>query len=255
MFALLFSPNLRSDRLLPLIAAVFLLQTYACAHSGFPDAKIHGDIAAGYYAVSDVYRYIADVNVWFDFGASNGAAFFFNGGIQTLIKGASDERFQPDRYRGTLEPGVKWAKGENVYSLFVKHQSFHDIDKYDGIDESYEIVGIRYARASLWNFNVSAGKYIYRQDVDYDWDFTASVDSGRANVCPGRRLYGAASAHYVTSDGSLTSRDGFLDYMAEFGYETRLNVRYFVAYQVVHDIDRFAGRIEKGLLFGVRYKW
>jgi hypothetical protein len=236
------------------IGLIVVLRMSAFAEPGVPESKIHGDISAGYYSISNVYKYAADLNVWFDFGAWNPAKFYFSGGVLTLIKSDKAEGFQPDRYRGTLELGARTQRGKNNLSLFLKHQSFHDIDRFDGITESYEILGLKYSVANPWNPTISAGNYVHKLDVDYQWDLRASVDNGCVGICSGKPIYGAASVHYVTESG-VTGRDNFVDYTAEIGLETHYSVRYFLQYQNIHDIDSFNGRTEHGLVVGARYKW
>jgi hypothetical protein len=250
------TPSLLTRALPAFIVIGLIVSARMCAFAqpGVPETKIHGELVAGAYPISDVYKYAADLNVWFDFGAWNPAKFYFNGGILTLIKANSNKGFQPDRYRGTLELGARLPEGKKSYSLFLKHQSFHDIDRFDGITESYEILGLKYSLANPWNLTVSAGNYVHKEDVDYQWDFGASVDNGCVAVCSGKPLYGAASAHYVTESG-ITGRDHFLDYSAEIGVETHAGVRYFMSYRQVHDINQFNGETDHGLLVGVRYKW
>ena len=236
-------------------AAILLLPALVSAQPGVPGSPIHGEVVAGYYPVSDVYRYAADVNVWFDYGSHKATKFYFRGGILTLIKASPEKDFQPDRYRGTLEPGARWVHGDHECDFFIKHHSYHDIDRFDGINESYEVYGLRYTKATTWNPTIAAGKYCNTQDLDYDWDFFASVDNGCIGVCNRKPLYAAASLHLVTEKGDVPGRKDFLDYSAEVGIETHAQVRYFVSYRQVHDIDRYAGTTDHGLLAGVRYTW
>ena len=243
------------SRCLIFAAIIVSAQTLAVAQPGVDGSPLHGEALVGYYPVTNVYRYAADINVWFDFGNYNKSRFFFNGGVLTLIKSNSDKGFQPDRYRGTVEAGVKLPRGQNTYALFVKHQSLHDIDRFDGLTESYEILGLRYYANNPWNLTVSAGNYIHKEDVDYGWDYALSVDDGCIGMCGKRKVYAAGELHYVTEDGSVPGRDNFLDYRAEIGLESSESVRYFLSYQNTHDIDRFAGRTEHGLVVGVRYAW
>ncbi|MDO8586676.1 MAG: hypothetical protein Q7T82_06505 [Armatimonadota bacterium] len=245
----------RIPALLIVAAIAFATPAYVVAQPGVPGTRIHGDILAGYSPVNNVYDYTADFNVRFDFGSYNAAKLYFDGGVLTLIKKTSEKSFQADRYRGTLEPGIRLPHGKNSYALFVKHQSFHDIDRFDGLTESYEILGLRYYLNNPWNPAVSAGNYVHRNDVDYDWDFALSVDNGCIGFCGSKKLYGAASLHYVTEEGALSDRNHFLDYSAEIGLESTDSVRYFLSYRQIHDIDGFDGHTEHGLLVGARYKW
>ncbi|MDO8682303.1 MAG: hypothetical protein Q7N50_02315 [Armatimonadota bacterium] len=241
--------------ILALFARGVLAQSEAIPQPTLFGTHVHGDIMAGYYAQSDVYDYLADINIWFDYGSAKGAKLYFYGGILTLIKSTDEESFEPDRYRGTLEPGIRLQRGNSSYEFFIKHQSFHDIDRFDDLDETYEIYGLRYRKAGPWNYTLSAGKYENKDDVDYDWDYYASLDNACIRVCNGKPIYTALSLHGVTEDGSLANRDDFLDYSLEVGLQSSLGIRYFANYRQTHDIDRFNGATDHGIILGVRYAW
>ena len=113
---------------------ILIMAAPLSAAPGVGSPKIHGDASAGYYATSEVYRYAADVNLNFDFGAYKDVKFAFDCGIRTLIKADAGTSFQPDRYRGTLEPSARLKRGKDTYEFFIKHQSFHDIDRFDGLE-------------------------------------------------------------------------------------------------------------------------
>jgi hypothetical protein len=230
------------------------LSAYADTKASAPETKVHGDLLLGYYPVSDVYKYVADVNVHFNYGSYKESNIYFGGGILTLIKKTDLKSFQPDRYRGTLETGIQRSRGKQALSLYVKHQSFHDIDRFDGITESYEMLGVRYAQNSPWNPTFSLASYVHKIDVDYKWDFSASVDNGCLGVCRGKSIYGAASIHYVGENGQI-NRDNFFDYNAEVGFQSQASIRYFLAYRQTHDIDRFNGTTDHAVLVGMRYGW
>lgn len=243
-----------------LFGIIMLMSTdvYAVQDDLKPPKALHGDIMIGFAPVKTVHTFTIDVNLHFDYGNWESAKFFFNGGILTLVKsGTGTDGFQPDRYRGTLETGARWEKPNGDLEVFVKHHSYQDIDHFDQIKESYEILGVRY-KSSLpgpVNTMVSLGKYTNLGDLDYSWDFAASADTSLAECPRKNRIYYAADIHVVTENGESSTRNGFIDYGLEAGIQNRESVRYFVAYRLIHDIDRFNGETEKAFQIGTRYRW
>lgn len=215
----------------------------------------HGTIETDWLASSDAYRYSADLNVSFDFGGWKGAHFNVGGGILTLIKHTNEHSFQPDKYRGTIEPSIYWPRGNNVLILSVRHQSFHTIDRPRDDRESYELYNVGYQRRGDPNFRLTAGKYEHRIDNHYDWDFLAQVDTACLGGCGIGKFYASGIAHYVTESGNPTGRSNFFDYSLEGGIQTVEGIRYFTSYRQIHDIDRVNGITDNELLFGLRFMW
>jgi hypothetical protein len=239
--------------LLPVL--LLISQSAVPAQTPSNGSRVRGNLSFGYYASSDVYRYAADVNAWLNYGWYNDARFYFRGGILTQIKGGDGESFQPDRFRGTLETGAALSRGRSNYTFFIRHRSYHDIDRYDGLDESYEIYGVQYCRKDLCNLTFSAGAYQNTRDVDYDWDFLISFSEPVVGHIKGRPVYISGDIHRITEDGSLPDRDGFWNYSAEVGLESPVGVKYFVSYRKVNDVDRFDGVTDRQILTGIRYQW
>lgn len=212
----------------------------------------HGEIEVGWYAAGDVYKYIADVNIGFNFGSWKDATFSFEGGILTLIKTTPDDSFQPDRYRGTLQPSVSWERENNTYLFAIKHQSFHTIDRPPPLEESYELYLVGYERTGPPNLVLTVGRYLHAIDVDYKWDIFAQLDTACIGTCRYGRVYTTLAGHYVKEDGS---RGSFLDYNLEVGVQSPSGVRYFGAIRQIHDIDQFGGTTDNQLAVGVKYLW
>ncbi|HOP80617.1 MAG TPA: hypothetical protein PLZ21_08655 [Armatimonadota bacterium] len=217
--------------------------------------RTHGSVEFGWYASSDVYKYIADLNTVFTFGSWGDAKFSFRGGILTLIKSTDEDSFQPDRYRGTLEPGIYWETDKNIWAFSIRHQSFHTIDRAPPFDESYELYNISYQRLGSPNILLSVGKYLNTNDVDYEWDYFAQIDTGCIGVCRYGDIYFSALGHYVDEGTELSTRSSFFDYNLEVGIQTKNNVRYFTAYRLIHDVDQFDGVTDNQWLIGVKYIW
>lgn len=215
----------------------------------------HGNVELGWYASSDVYKYLADINVSFDFGAWHDAHFNFGGGILTLVKSTSEDGFQPDRYRGTIEPSIYLPKGNNVYIFSVRHQSFHAIDRPRETKESYELYNVAYQRPRPPNLRLAVGKYAHRTGVDYSWDVLGQIDNACLGHCSTGRIYGSATGRFVKANGSLSDRDSFLDYSLEAGIQTKSGIRYFASYRRIHDIDGFSGATDNGVILGMKFLW
>ncbi|MEN6521929.1 MAG: hypothetical protein ABFD46_12365 [Armatimonadota bacterium] len=218
-------------------------------------SESHGDVELGWYASSDEYKYIADVNLAFDFGSWKDARFNFRGGILTLVKTTDDDNFQPDRYRGTLEPAVYLMRSNRVYSFSIRHQSFHTIDREPVFEESYELYNVSYQLRGQPNLTFAVGKYMNTADVDYNWDLFAEIDTSCIGSCRYGRFYTDLIGHYVDEDGDLSSRSSFFDYNIEAGIQTEAGVRYFTAYRVIHDINQFDGITDHQWVFGLKYIW
>lgn len=243
-----------------IILLILLVSTPAIAQFRAPVpysilTKSHGNVEAGWYASSEIYKYLADLNVAFDFGSWHDARFNFRGGILTYIKTTDEDSFQPDRYRGTIEPAVYLQRNDNVYSFSIRHQSFHAIDRVPTFDESYELYNLTYQKTGLPNFTVSLGKYLNTNEVDYNWDLFAEIDTGCVGGCRYGKFYGTITGHFVDEDEDLSTRSSFFDYNLEAGIQTSLGVKYFTAYRVIHDIDQFDGTMDRQWVFGMKYIW
>jgi hypothetical protein len=221
-----------------------------------PFSRIQGYVETGWYASSEVYKYVADVNLSFDFGSWNQARFNFYGGILTLIDSNSVEGFQPDRYRGTLQPSAYIRNGLSVYSFAVRHQSYHNIDQPLGdAQESYELYNLGYQWLGRPYIAFFTGKYLNRSNVDYDWDFFLNVSTACIGRCRYSPFYVAGTGHFVIENGSLYSRSSFFDYELEAGYQNRSGVRYFTSYRLIHDVDKPNGITDHQWIFGIKYIW
>ncbi|MBI2844381.1 MAG: hypothetical protein HYX78_13365 [Armatimonadetes bacterium] len=245
-------------RLMFLLVALAACPVRAQLRSPVPHSSpgaTHGSVEAGWYASSDIYKYLVDLNVSFNFGSWGDAKFNMGGGILTLVKDTSRDSFQPDRYRGTIEPAVYLKQGANVYLFSIRHQSFHTIDRPPPLDESYELYNLAYQRIGDPNILLSVGRYLNRDDVDYEWDLFAQVDTACIGMCRYGPIYVSGTGHYVDEDESLSERSSFFDYSLEIGVQTHTGVRYFAAVRQIHDIDQFGGITDDQVVLGVKYLW
>lgn len=206
---------------------------------------------------SGLYRYYADVFASFDFGSYRDSKFFVGGGVLTWILEDGGANFQPDRYRGTIELGAYQPRGSSTLTAYIKHQSFHVIDRENPAPgtESYEIYALGYGWRGRPNFFISIGKYANIRHVDYEWEFLLTADTSCPDICNDRRFYGAFDLHYVLIDKALFDKDDFLDYSIEAGYQLVSGLKYFLAYRQIHDLDRVGGTIDRHWVAGVKYRW
>lgn len=221
----------------------------------------HGGVALGVSPTNEVYRYVADINVSFDFGSWHKYKFNFGGGILTLIRSgcADGNDFQPDRFRGTVEPAIYLPSDHSAYIFSIRHQSYHSIDRTQdpvGGKESYELYNLAYQTAGSPNLRFSIGKYANVQHCDYSWDFLAQADTVCLGYCRAGKFYISGTVQFVTETGENESnRDNFFDYSLEVGIEAKSAIRYYLAYNQIHDIDKFDGKTEIGPLVGVKIYW
>lgn len=244
-----------------IVLLLFSIVPASAQLSGPPNYKltpgIHGDIQAGWFITSDIYRYVADINFNFNYGSWGNIHFNFDGGILTLIKSSNQEGFQPDRYRGTLEPSMFYKHNHNIYSFAIKHQSFHTIDRApddDGEDMSYELYSLAYQYQARANYTFSAGRYLNESVSDYEWDLYLDVNNAYIGFGRFAPIYYDVTGHYVTEPGN-SERGSFFDYNLEFGYQSRQGARYFLAYRQIHDINQFNGVTDHELDLGIGLIW
>jgi hypothetical protein len=216
---------------------------------------MHGEVETSWYGSSEVYKYLADINLDFDFGSWNNVRFNFAGGILTYIKSSHQKNFQPDRFRGTLQPSAYITRGAKTYVFAIRHQSFHVIDRVSPSVESYEIYRLGYIRQGRTSFGLYAGNYLHRDGVDYDWDFQAEATNACLGSCRYGTFYYDGLVHYVIENGSLPNRSSFFDYGLEGGVQTKYGIRYFLAYRQIHDVNQFNGVTDHQFVVGMKYLW
>jgi len=213
---------------------------------------VHGTAFIGILPGSDVFDTAGSLGVTFDVGQLGAGGLYLFTDIFTWIDNAGLD-FEPMRVIYTLEAGCSPPRGEGRYSFFIKHQSFHDIDTFDDIDESYELYGARYRFGGSPQWYVRAGKYLNRSTVDYDWDLAASVTYDLRPIRE-RPTYAHAWVHHVFEEGDV-GRDEFTDYAVELEVRLHSGLIPFLRYELLHDIDRFNGASDHHLMLGTRYRW
>lgn len=202
---------------------------------------------------SELYDSAGHLGATFPIGRSGDGRFYFFGDLHTWVKNPTITDFNPRRIAYTLEPGYYRTSGRNEYRFFIKHQSFHDVDFGDELDESYELYGLAYRRTGSPEYYLRLGRYYNTVDVDYEWDIAASVELG-VSASESRQNLLKFWVHHVTADGS-DSRSGFTDYAVEYEIAYRNGLTLFARYQFLHDLDRFDGTSDRHVMVGPRYVW
>ncbi len=198
-----------------------------------------------------VYDTAGSLGAMFKKATAAGECFYFFGDIFTWIKNKGTQ-FMPGRVIYTIEPGYITTRGKLRWRAFIKHQSFHEIDSFDQLNEMYELYGVSFQQLSESLWYVSVGKYLNRRIVDYRWDLATSV-TRKIGSLNENNLYGHIWLHYVTEHrGNAMHRDGFTDYAIESSVDFKNGLIGFLRYEVLHEIERFGGTTDSHFVLGVR---
>lgn len=172
----------------------------------------------------------------------------------------------------TIEPGVKFKGRLGDLSLIFHHECHHDVDRHDGMNEMFNVAGIRLESKEkniwkgkrdvewLWNFNemVSFGKYVGTTDVNYDYDAVGEVE---LNIMRHKKKvpYLKIGTHLVTQKSKNPSgKSHFINYIVEPGVKLRGPngvLSLFCQLWRKHNIDRCNGQTDNFALLGMRYEW
>ncbi|MHB0997915.1 MAG: hypothetical protein ACYC27_01610 [Armatimonadota bacterium] len=215
------------------------------------DSKGNGQAFFGTALSDDIYNTAGSLGATFRTGRIGPGKLYFFGDIFSWINTTHSE-FKPQRVIYTLEPGYFYVSEKSTYRFFIKHQSYHDVDFTDNIDESYELYGLSYKYSANPEYYLRIGKYMNRKDVDYNWDFAGYVRfylDDSTNVNPYLHLW----LHQVTESDNSTDRNGFTDYAIEAGYEWKSGLTIFARYELLNDLNRFNGNSDHHILFGPKY--
>lgn len=184
-----------------------------------------------------------------------------------------DFSFSPYDINYTIEPGVKFRGKFGDASFIFHHECHHDVDRHDGMNEMFNIVGIRLESREkdifkegkkdvtwLWNLDklASLGKYVGNTDVNYDWDVVCEAE---LNIVRHKKKvpYVRLVTHLVTQKSDNPSgRPYFVNYIIEPGVKFRGPNGIFSLFCQLwhkHDIDRCNGQTDDFVLLGMRYNW
>ena len=213
---------------------------------------VHSTAFFGAVAGSKVYDTAGSLGTTFQLGKQKSGRFYFFGDIFTWIKNMSGTSFEPKRITYTLETGYAIENEGNRTRIFIKHQSFHNVDFVDGPRESYELYGVSYQWLKKPDIYLSVGNYLNKKNVDYTWDLVASATIDLKSI-EGHDTYLHVWLHRVTESGNI--RDGFTDYAGELGVHLSPAVTAFGRYELLNDIDHFKGTADHHTMIGIRYQW
>jgi hypothetical protein len=213
---------------------------------------VHGTAFFGAVIGSDLYNSAGNLGATFHLGSWKPGILYFNGDVWTWIENGADNSFKPRRILYTLEPGYYRQKGNDAYRFFIKHQSYHNVDFFGGMNEAYELYGVSYRHLDKPKVYLELGTYQNKRIVDYSLDIAASLT---LDLPPwnDRATYLEIWGHHVTETGS--TRNGFTDYAAELGFAYRNGITLFGRYEYLHDINHFDGIADHHVLTGIRYRW
>jgi len=208
----------------------------------------HGETRIGYYIGSKVYRYQGEYSLTYNFGRLGQSVFYLFGDADVEALSNQDRNFQPDRLTGTFEIGARRV-GVPPLTLFLRHQSSHNIDRNDRRQGSWELLGAR------WNQNLgravmsfSAGKYVHRTINDYNWDLDAHATYPLGKLV-GRPWEIRGEIRQVIESGP---RQQFTDFWIEPDILISPHLRGFLGFGQIHDIDVFGGRTDISVMTGIR---
>jgi len=191
-----------------------------------------------------------------------GILYFF-GDIETIIEKSRQVGliFNPRKAHYTLEPGIRMAGRRFSLEVAWDHHSKHDEDRFDGLTERWNTLGLRFRGRSILDgvvvhHSFFAGKVVGlgRTDVDYQGEMTirCQISSlGRNSLSP----FVSAAFRLVFTDGSIASRRHFMDGLLEGGVRIKGDVGWIAFYIGVshfHDADRCGGQTETLGTIGVR---
>ncbi|MCL6520060.1 MAG: hypothetical protein K6T99_09510 [Armatimonadetes bacterium] len=207
----------------------------------------------GIISGSSLYDTAGSLGATFQKKMAKEGSYYFFADIFTWIENKGTE-FMPRRVIYTIEPGYTTLRGNARWRAFIKHQSFHDVDSFDNLNEAYELYGLSFQQLSEPMWYISVGKYLNRRIVDYRWDLATSVTREIGSLKK-NRIYGHVWLHYVSEhQGNILHRNDFTDYALETSVDFQNGLVGFLRYELLHDIERFAGTADNHLILGARFK-
>jgi hypothetical protein len=235
--------------------------------------EVEGEVLwAKYFNAAKHFNWNGQLGVNIDILRYKKAFLYVKANLETVLEEDVGTDFDPYDMNYMIEPGVRLENKIGSLSFIWHHVCQHDVDRFDGTTEKYNIGGIRLESKRkdsfenkenfewLWNFSelFSVGKYVQRTDNNYDWDVIgeAGVDILRyKKMAP----YLKANTHLVTQTADRPSgKKYFLNYTIEPGIKLRIpkgTLSLFCQIWHKHDIDRCDGKTDDFGLAGIRYEW
>lgn len=229
-------------------------------------------IWAKYLNAEQHFKWNGQLGVNIDLLRYKKAFLYIESNFETVTEHDVGTVFDPYDMNYMVESGVRLENKIGSLSFIWHHVSRHDVDRFDGTTEKYNIWGIRLASKEkdifkneegfewLWNFNelFSVGKYTQRTDNNYDWDVIGEVG---VDLLRYKKMapYLKTNLHLVTQTADRPSgKKYFVNYTIEPGIKFRFTKGILsLFYQIWHeyDIDRSNGQTDDFGLAGIRYEW
>ena len=212
--------------------------------------SIHGDSRIAYDLASKTYRYQGEYDFTYNIAAVAKSPVYFFADVDVEAISSETDGFAPDRLTGTFEGGVKDFCGMKPLSIYLRHQSPHDIDSSQLRQGSWEAVGARWTQKfSGTEVALSAGPYIRTIVSDYRWDFDAQANRKIGRI--GRQaFYLSGDLHHVTESGP---RGGYTDFWVQAETPLSEHLRIYLGAGQVHDIDVVYGKTDQPVQLGARF--
>jgi len=235
--------------------------------------EVEGEVLwAKYFNAEHHFKWNGQLGVKIDILRYKKTFLYVKGNLETVMEHDMGTDFDPYDMNYMIEPGVRLENRIGSLSFIWHHECHHDVDRFDGTTEKFNIGGIRLESKEkdifkneeglewLWNFNelFSIGKYAQRTDNNYDWDMITEVG---VDILRYQKMapYLKVNAHLVTQTAKRHSgKKYFVNYTIEPGIKFRFTkgiLSLFCQIWHKHDIDRCDGQTDDFGLFGIRYEW
>lgn len=237
---------------------LFLLSPAAAQMPGGPPipsdslqpGDVHGEVRIDYTLVSSLYRFQGQYGLTANVARIGSSPVYLFGNVDNEILSGKGKGFQPDRQTGTFEVGVRQVGHLKPLSVFIRHQSPHNIDRNDRRQGSWEMVGARWTqRVRGTKVTFSTGPYVHRIVARYQWDADLHTATPLGRIA-GRPLGLDGDLHEVFNQGPGGN-------LTELWLETNIQLTpHFQAYigaGHLRDIDVYNGRSDTPVVTGIKF--
>ena len=213
---------------------------------------LHWSARLGFSLLARAYRYQGDYGLTYNIAQVGPTMAYFFANVDVEALSDLQSSFRPDHLTGTFEVGGRRILGTTPVSLYLRHESPHDLDRADRKQGSWEQVGARVEhKLGRTHLTLSSGWFYHTVVDDYRWDVDlhASRAMGRVWGLPWDLQ---ADLHQMQEDGT---RSNYTDFWIEPAVALSDHLQAFAAFGQVHDIDVFHGKTEMPLQTGVKFRW
>ncbi len=211
---------------------------------------IHGVVRLGYYVASGFYRFQGQYGLTANVARIGSSPVYVFGNVDIESLSGKANSFQPDRQTGTFEVGVRRIAGRAPLSVFIRHQSPHNIDRNDRRQGSWEMVGARWTqRVKGTKVTLSTGPYIHRIVARYQWDADLQTATPLGRVA-GRALELDGDLHQVFNG---SPQKNFTELWIETNILLTPHIQAYIGTGRLQDIDVYNGRSDTPVVAGVKF--